>query len=98
MTEGKNHHDLRPQADGTYVIEFRTANFRRCRLHAQAMAAAQRSDCRRTGASISGVMCGVSRRVERNGRPSMLEASSALGFVCLALVQRGRAALRGGPT
>jgi hypothetical protein len=33
----------------------------RCRLHVQAVAAAQRSDCRRTGASISGVMCGVSR-------------------------------------
>jgi CheY-like chemotaxis protein len=27
----------------------------------QAVAAAQRSDCHRTGASISGVMCGVSR-------------------------------------
>jgi hypothetical protein len=49
-----------PKADGTDVIEFRTANFRRCRLHAQAVAAAQRSDCRRTGASISGVMCGIS--------------------------------------
>jgi hypothetical protein len=41
-----------PQGRRHDVIEFRTANFPRCRLHAQAVAAAQCSDCRRTGASI----------------------------------------------
>jgi hypothetical protein len=69
MTEARTIMIFGPKADGTYVIEFRTANFRRCRLHAQAVAAAQRSDCHRTGASISGVMCGV--------KPSNVQASVA---------------------
>src|SRR6266566_827155 len=49
----------------------------RCRLYAQAVAAAQRSDCHRTGASISGVMCGVSRPARAFWQPSNVQGSVA---------------------
>jgi hypothetical protein len=45
-----------------------------------------------------GLLGPAAERAERNGRPSMLEASSALGFVCLALVHEGARLYCGGPT